>query len=408
MRVAAGAIVVALLLLAAVGTGALQARQRAADGVGTQAEPLLVGAQVMYFSLADADATATNTFLKSGLEPPARRQAYLDDLSVATKQLASVARQAGSSADAAKALDTINTALPTYTGLVESARANNRLGLPVGAAYLREGSTLMRTEILPAVGQLYKVEAGRLDRAYSSGRSLRDVLGILVVAALALVVLVLSQVFLARLTNRVLNPALLAATLATVILLGWAMLAFTASASRLQAARGKGSDPVQLLSSARILISRAQADENLFLVSRGSGSGDLADFDAVTAELTPADGSLGLLAKAATVGQAPALPALYANYLAAHKAVITAATTGQFAKAVNLATGSDAGDVLPAVAQLSTVIGAHIDEAQKAFEAKASAARHDLALLGFAMVGLAVAAAALAVVGLESRINEYR
>lgn len=406
MRLAAAAIVAALLLLAAVGTGALRARERATNAVGQQAEPLLVGAQVMYFSLADADATATNTFLKSGLEPPARRQAYLDDLTRATKQLAAVARQAGSSTDAATALDTINTELPTYTGLVESARSNNRLGLPVGAAYLREGSTLMRKQILPAVGQLYKVEAARLDRAYASGRSLRDVFGVLEMAVLALVVLISGQVFLTRRTNRVFNPALLAATLVAVILLGWALLSFSASASRLQAARTKGSDPVQLLSTARILISRAQADENLFLVSRGGGGDDLADFDAVSEELKPADGSRGLLAKASA--GAPTLPALYDDYLTAHKAVIAAATTGQFAKAVDLATGTDDGDVLPAASQLSTVVGTHIDQAQKAFEAKAGAARHDLAFLGFAMIALVAVAAALAVVGFEQRINEYR
>jgi hypothetical protein len=331
---------------------------------------------------------------------------YLDDLATATKQLATVARQAGSSAGAAKALDTINTALPTYTGLVEAARANNRLGLPVGAAYLREGSTLMRTQILPAVGQLYQLEAGRLDRAYSSGESIRDVLGVLAIAALALVVLVVSQVFLARLTNRVLNPGLLAASLATVIVLAWALFAFTASASRLQAARTKGSDPVQLLATTRILVSRAQADENLFLVSRGSSTSDLADFDAVAAELMPADGSRGLLAKAAA--GSPTLPALYADYLAAHKAVITAATTGDFTKAVDLATGTNKGDVLPVASQLSAVIGTRIGQAQQAFAGKASAARHDLGLLGFGVVGLAVVAAALAVTGLEHRINEYR
>ncbi len=410
MRLAAGAIVVVMLLVAIVGTGALRARQRATNAVGQQVEPLLVGAEIIYSSLADADATATNTFLKAGLEPPARRQAYLDDLTAAANQLASVARQAGSSEEAAQALAVINKDLPTYSGLVESARVNNRLGLTVGSAYLREGSTLMQKAILPAVGQLYQVEAGRLDRAYQSGQSLRDVIGIVVAALLALGLLVLSQGFVAHRTNRLLNPSLLAATVATVALLSWLVVAFLASASRLNEARTKGSDPVQLLSSARILLSRAQADENLFLVSRGSGSANLADANAVIAELgAPPNGTGGLIERAANVAPAPGIPvSLYAAYLKAHQGVIDAATKGLFAQAVTSATGTDPGDVLPAADQLNRAISKPLDQAQKVFQSKAAAARRDLSLLGFGVIALAAIAAGLAVAGLEHRINEYR
>ena len=42
-----------------------------------------------------------------------------------------------------------------------------------------------------------------------------------------------------------------------------------------------GSDSVQVLSAARILALRAQADESLALVARGGGDQYLTDFDAV-------------------------------------------------------------------------------------------------------------------------------
>jgi hypothetical protein len=245
MRMAGVGIVVGLLVLALIGTGSLRARHRAATAVGTQAEPLLVGAEQIYSSLADADATATNTFLSGGLEPADRRQSYLNDVATATDELAKVAAQAGSSTDAAHAVAVISKNLPTYSGLIESARVDNRLGYPVGAAYLREGSTLMQTAILPAVRQLYQVEAARLDNAYHSGQSLLDVIGVLLAGALALAVLLVTQAFLARRTNRTLNVPLVGGSVILVALLAWTFIAFAASATRLHDARSRGSDPVQ-------------------------------------------------------------------------------------------------------------------------------------------------------------------
>lgn len=412
MRVAIVAIVVGLLLVALVGTLTFRARQRATNEVGEQAEPLLVGAEVLYSSLANADATATNTFLDAGLEPPALRQAYLNDLATAARQLASVARQAGSSEQAAKALSVIDQDLPTYSGLVETARTDNRLGLPVGAAYLSDSSTLMQTAILPAVKQIYQVEAERLDDAYGSGDSVLDVAGVLVVGALALALLVVSQLFLARRTNRLLNPALVGATIVTLGLVVWTVAAFSLSAGRLHAARSQGSDPVQLLSTTGILVARQQSDESLNLVARGGSDQYLADFDAVSAVLDPVNGSPGLIAEADRAE--PSLPAsiglesFYDTYTKAHQTVLQDFDKGQFTAAVQLATGSATGDELWAASAMTNAVTTGIAGAQKAFAAKAAAARHDLSLLGLAVIGLAVVAGGLAIVGFAPRINEYR
>ncbi len=410
MRLGGAAVVVGLLVLAVVGTGAVRARQRAATAVGRQAEPLLVGAESLYSSLADADATATNTFLEAGLEPPARRQAYLNDLATAAAQLTKVAGQAGTSADITHALGVINKDLPIYSGLVESSRANNLQGFPVGAAYLSEGSSLMQTEILPAAGQLYQAEAERLSQAYGSGRSWLDVWGVLLVAVIALALLALTQWFVANRTNRVLNLPMLVASGRTLVLVVWTIFAFVTSATRLNNARHQGSDPVQLLSSAQILVSRAQVDENLALVARGSEPQYLADFDAVTSALGGASGTSGLVHQAAQYPgpNAGSLDGDYAKYLHAHQAVIAAENNGQFTTAVTLATGSAAGDELPAASQLTTDLSGEVQFSQTAFNSKATGAANDLSALGFGVVGLAFLAAALALVGLEQRINEYR
>jgi hypothetical protein len=412
MRVAAAATLVGLLVLAVVGTGALRARERATKAVSRQAG-LLIGAEVIYSSLADADATATNTFLKAGLEPPDRRQVYVSDLASATTQLAKVAGQAGTSIEASDAVGVITKDLPTYSGLIEAARANNRLGYPVGAAYLREASSLMQGDILPAAGRLYQAESGRLDRAYKSGRSALDVAGVVLATVLALVLLSVTQVFIARRTNRVLNPLLAVASLLTLVLAVWALVAFSLSAAQLKQAQSKGSDPVQLLSSSRILVSRAQVDENLALVARGSGSQFLADFDAVTAELGPPDGASGLLREAASSVPEQGEPltgtgALYAAYLQAHSSVVKAENSNNFATAVELATGSGDGEELVAATRLSDALSSRIGRAQIAFDTKAAGASGDLSRLSLAVIGLVVLAAVLALLGVQQRINEYR
>jgi hypothetical protein len=296
--------------------------------------------------------------------------------------------------------------------MVEASRADNLLGYPVGAAYLSEASTMMETAILPAAGQLYQVEAERLNSEYHSGRSLLDVFGVLLVAVLALALLALTQRFLTLRTNRIVNPFLMLGTILTVVLVVWTVAAFITSASRLNGARRKGSDPIQLLSSAQILVARAQVDENLALVARGSGTQYLADFQAVSGALGAADGSSGLVNELAPfdvdlVGT-NSIDTVYAAYLKAHQAVLAAENSGQFTSAVTLATGDGAGDELPAASDLTSALGNEIQVAQTAFDKKAASASHDLAALELAVLALALVAAGLALAGLEQRIAEYR
>ena len=59
---------------------------------------------------------------------------------VATAALAATARGEGEAADLAAVADSVQR----YAGLVESARANNRQGFPVGAAYLDQASAALQ------------------------------------------------------------------------------------------------------------------------------------------------------------------------------------------------------------------------------------------------------------------------
>jgi hypothetical protein len=98
----------------------------------------------------------------------------------------------------------------------------------------------------------------------------------------------------------------------------------------------------------------------------------------------------------------------WADYLAVHDKVVAAENGGQFSDAVALATGSGSGDELPAEAALSQALTQGIGQAQTVFEAKAAAGDHDLARLSLGLFVLVIVAAALALIGLEQRISEYR
>src|SRR5215212_556666 len=226
LRFAGALLVIAAIVFGLVTAEGAAVRHRAAHSAATATEPLLVHVESLYSSLADADATAASTFATGGAEPAARRARYLRDLRSASADLAAVSHQLEMSGKAFGPLQTMTTRVPVYTGLIETARANNRQGFPIGAAYLRQASTLMRDEILPAAGQLYGLEAGRLNGNYRAGASPGSIAAFMVTAIVLLALLVGTQLYLARATNRIFNIPLLVGTVLVVILSAWVGTAF--------------------------------------------------------------------------------------------------------------------------------------------------------------------------------------
>ena len=126
LKVAMVATAIAVALFGIVGVRAAIDRRAAADDVVAQAGPLLIDAQDLYVALAGADAAASTSFLRAGLEPPELRQRYLEDLDRAGEGLAAVAG-ADLGPGAAAAAETLARELPIYAGMVEAARTNSRL-----------------------------------------------------------------------------------------------------------------------------------------------------------------------------------------------------------------------------------------------------------------------------------------
>lgn len=383
-------VVVGAVCIGVLATGAEQSREHAVRAARTATEPLVVQAVNLYTALSDANATVATGLLAGGLEPPAARLRYAHDLRVAAAALTALTRGAGSSPGESAALATVANQLPVYSGLVESARANNRQGFPVGAAYLRQAATLLKTSMLPAAERLYAIEAERLNDDYRSATATASLVVLALALAVGLVLLLLAERYVTRISRRVFNVPMLIATVALAAVSVWAIIALISEQNSLATAQRHGSDPVEARSAANVLLSRAQGDLSLTLVNRGTDQIDPLDFTAATRVLT-------------TSRLAPPLTASLIAYRAAGDRVQQLERGGGLASAIQQAQG-----VATISHQLSGELAGESAAAQSRFIVAANDAASSLSGLGLAIPLVSVLVAVLSLLGLRQRINEYR
>jgi len=405
LRAVGVVLTVGLLVLGTVGIAALHDRRAAAVAVAKVAEPSLEHAANLYVAVSDGDATASRALAQNGIEPAAERDKYRHDIDVATAELAALSE----TADTPMVRDRvriIGAHLAGYTGLVETARTNNRQGYPVGAAYLRAASDDLRGIVLPAVLDIYKAEADRLERAYDAGTSPLALRTLLIVGGLLLALFVRAQIWLARRTHRMVNLALAAATLVAV---GVTLLPGVLLAQRtadLNEARRDGSDALMVLSSTRILAMRMRADEIQDLVGRGTNhEAYVNDFDAAELRLQGVDDQDGLLALAPD-----SLRTKLASYLVARDYVVQKEADGELSDAIESATAT-----VGSKASEAPLFGAFVNELQIQFDASAArlsrhirAARADLGATYTAIAVGVIGGAALVTAGAHQRLKEYQ
>ncbi|WP_086838166.1 hypothetical protein [Amycolatopsis kentuckyensis] len=414
LTVIAVGLVLLALVAGLVATLSVQDRDDTISGVIDRREPLAAASQQVYRSLSDADATAASAFLSIGTEPPELRQRYERDIAEAGAALAKAASDSADVADAAAPVDVLNQQLPVYTGLVETARANNRLGYPVGASYLREASELMRAKILPAAQDLYRVDTERLIEEQDSATGFPWLATILMIALLA--ALIVAQVYLTRRTNRLLNVGLVIATAAVVVSLLWGAVALVFQGSLVGSGQDDGSHRVDVLVRARIAALQARADETLTLVARGDGVAYERDFSAKAVQLVGEDGQGGLLGEARGLikdgeGATKVADASAAatDWLKAHRQVRAQDDAGAYQEAVDSAVQEDAkGGSAPAFRRLDDSLQAAIDVGRQDFVDDTHNGDRALTLLAPGLAVLAIVAAAGVTMGIRERLREYR
>jgi hypothetical protein len=192
-----------------------------------------------------------------------------------------------------------------------------------------------------------------------------------------------------------------------VVIGAWLLTAFAQERSSLVAAREKGSDALQVLSTGRILTLRSFSDDNLELVERGAASEYVPDFDRVQSQLVGANGLFDEMANASnTIGYAGVIDGIrggYGQFLGDHQGMRADEENGRYSQAVLLVSGTEFRDLASLDGEYENAITA----ARAQIAAKTRDARTALTGAGIGALVLAIVAAVAIVVGLRRRIQEF-
>ncbi len=373
-------------------------------------EPAIEAAQRVQTSLAEADAAAANAFLAGGGEDPVQRQRYEQSLAEASDALAIVISKVGGDEGLLTTATSIEKTMVEYSGLVESARANNRQNFPIGAAYLSTASSLLEADLYPATDAIAN------SRADSYRSSYNDQVGIvgsalLVVLFLVLICLVgfllLCHRYLSKKFRRTVNVPVLVAVLLSFGVLAWSTAAVAGQTSSMQTAREAGYNDVRSLINLRGLGFRAQNEESQFLIARGAipESEFSVETDKVSALLedllteTTGDTTSGL-----DPNEVELLQTRWEAYRATRQGVKDLAVAGDRSEAIDLALGDSA----LAFDSFDAEVEKLLTGSQTSFEVEMDSARSSLRFLDLVGPFLLLSGAVLMFFGMQQRIREYR
>jgi hypothetical protein len=364
------------------------------NAVLTSSEPFAYAAQNLYAAISAADAAAASAFLSGGIETAPMRAQYQQALARAASALAD-ATAGTTDMGTRTAMAEISEQLAAYTGLVESARANNRQGFAIGSAYLREASTLMQTSLLPAAEKVYTGNLATVEEDQSAVGALPIVS--LVLLALALVAIGAGSVIMYRRTNRQFNIGLVVAAATVILVIGWVVVATQLAAREIERSRTEGTARFEQLAQARILAQKARTDETLELIARSDISATEKSFHGHLDELT----KLLDAAPAATTNDA------VQKWIASHQRQTEAYNGGDYDGAVAQAIGPDPAASASQFAQVESSLREGIERTRETLRDRVTAAGAWLAWSPTGTLVLMVIAASAAVVGLWPRLKEF-
>ena len=427
LRIIGAALALLIAAFGAVTAWQTSERADAAEQVVQHSQPLSADAADIYRLLADANTSESSGFLAGGQEPQEIRDTYARDIATAADKLTKAAANAQADPKSAEAIAELNRLLPRYTGYVERARANNRSGLPLGAAYLRLANDLMQKQMLVQAQRLYQNENERLHADYDDATTYPWVA--ISVGTVTLGALVWAQRRTYQRTNRVFNTGLLAATAATAVMMLWLVVGHTMARVGLNDSYDHGVRSLNVLDDARNAALRARSNENLTLISRGADTVKVGkkkldkydhEFNKEMAALGGTDGTGGLLGRAAALaddaaGRAPVVDAVaqVKVWKARHKAARASDDKGNYADALSKIVGvpdrPSAGNTSGAAfKKVDDALGRALTRERAEFTRSAKDGQGALWGLPMGAAALAVLGAVATLGGIGSRLSEYR
>jgi hypothetical protein len=253
------------------------------QSMGNRQVPEVDAATGLYFSLNDMDAQVANVLLVGGSASLATDRAddlatYGSDRATAGQDLQQATVTEAGDASAQRDLQTVLDRIGQYEALAADAlltsqQAGGSAGVAPAASvgYYQQATDLMQTGILPGVGSLTSVSASEVDATYQAGLTTArtGIVVVIVVGVLLVAAAVALQLYLMARCRRMVNPALLAATLISIALVGATAAQLSAEAGHLRVAKQEAFDSIIALTQARAVSYDANADESRYLVDPG-------------------------------------------------------------------------------------------------------------------------------------------
>jgi hypothetical protein len=370
----------------------LDGRIAKSNAVLDRSEPFAYSAQKLYAALSAADAAAATEFLSAKETAPVRER-YQEALANASSALADAT--AGSDTDTRAAVAELTAQLAAYTGLVESARANNLQGHVIGSAYLREASFLMQTKLLKGAEEIYNRNFDTVDRGQGAVSSTPTVS--LALLGLTLAAICVGSVILFARTNRLFNVGLVTAAALVLVVGGWIVVATRLAASDIEQGRTEGAAMFRQLAQARILAEKARTDETLELIAHG----DITESEKSFA------GHIDELSSLLGAGPPAAAPGVR-NWSASHRKAMDAYNNGDYNAAVEQTIGPDPDASAAQFEVVESSLRDAIEERRATLRDRVSAAGKWLSWSPTGTLALMVVAATAAVAGLWPRLREFQ
>lgn len=380
------AIAVAACVLFGILGAALQLLSWQATGRAADNTEQLVRVQQIQSSLFRADALATNAFLTGGLEQAEQREEY--DAAI-DEVLRGIADAADAQPADRKVLAELNTTVAAYVAGITQARDNNRQGFPIGAQYLREAGSTLRTEAVPILQGLVTANTERAEDEMDG----QNTLPLLLVGLAALAALWWVNRQLARRFRRRFNVGIVLAAAAILVV---TLIAAAASAGKSGDNDDLRSGSLSLAiseSSARTSANDAKAAESARLIARGSGA-------------TTEPVWQGHAQDVVETASPETLP-LWQDYAGRHREVIDADDEGNWNAAVALATSTEPGSSSAALAAFDQASQGVVQSAATATTDSLRSGGVLAVLLTILTLLVGLAAAGFATWGVNQRRKEY-
>ncbi len=400
----AGAIVALFALSALLSFIAVQTLSSTGDRIQMSTGPVLISTQGLVASIAEADAANTAVFLSGidgGDEDVSQRRLYESAVARAPEQIEDISSGIGDNELTHDALKDVAQQLTAYAGVVEQARLSNANGLPGATGLLTDSLDLSggANGMLANANEVTERTRNQFNDDVNAGRA--SVLIAVVALAATLLVLVIAQARLKKLTHRRISLGLVAASMCVLILGSWIGAAAVLRANDLSQATDEGFGDIAIAAQLQTAAFEYKtAETNAIIEEDASQLPDASIIDDIEIQLTTLANSADSQRERA---QADAVRTRWQSYLETSNTIAGDVRSGNFDDARSLV----AGEGNQRFTGFNTTAEALVLANQDQFNGSVANATARLNQLSFAAILLPLIGAVAAWLGYRPRINEY-